>query len=234
MLASDRFRGTLVAAYLAFWLLLAVAPVDRAEWAAENVIVLAFWAALWLIRDRVAFSRLSLAAIFAFLCLHAVGAHYGYAAVPYEAWLERLAGTTLRASFGIERNHYDRAVHLAFGLLLSWPIREFLVQTSDVRGRWSYLLPVALVMASAMSYEVAEWLAVVVAAPDAAAGEAMLGMQGDVWDSQKDMALAALGSMAAMSLAVNLRPRRARALPSPPRRGVAPGLPGRSDQAASA
>jgi putative membrane protein len=168
-----------------------------------------------------------MAAIFTFLCLHEVGAHHGYARVPYEAWLERLTGTTLEATFGAERNHYDRLVHLAFGLLLSWPIREFLIQTSAVRGRWSYLLPVGLVMASAMAYEVAEWLAVALVAP-AGEGADLLGMQGDVWDAQKDMALAASGSMLAMTVAVNLRPEPAH------QRQPGPALARPSDQAASA
>jgi putative membrane protein len=224
---SVSYRGALAVAFLVVWLLLAVDPADRAHWAAENLIVLAFSVALWLIRDRVAFSRFSMAAIFAFLCLHEVGAHHGYAQVPYEAWLERLTGTTLEATLGVERNHYDRLVHLAFGVLLSWPIREFLVQTSAVRGRWSYLLPVGLVMASAMAYEVAEWLAVALVA-QAGEGADLLGMQGDVWDAQKDMALAAGGSMLAMTVAVNLRPERAR------RQQPRSALAGTSDQAASA
>jgi putative membrane protein len=224
---SVSYRGALAIAFLAVWLLLAVDPVNRAHWAAENLIVLAFVVALWLIRDRVAFSRFSMAAIFTFLCLHEIGAHHGYALVPYEAWLERLTGTTLEATLGVERNHYDRLVHLAFGVLLSWPIREFLVQTSAVRGRWSYLLPVALVMAAAMAYEVAEWLAVALVAP-AGEGADLLGTQGDVWDAQKDMALAAAGSMLAMTVAVNLRPEQAR------RRQPRDALAGTSDQAASA
>ena len=124
--------------------------------------------------------------------------------MPYEAWLQAVTGTTLHELVGTERNHYDRLVHLAFGLLLTWPIREALVQTSPVRGRWSYLLPVALVMAAAMAYEVAEWLAVALIAAEGQ-GAQLLGMQGDPWDAQKDMALAALGAMLAMTLAVNLR-----------------------------
>jgi putative membrane protein len=39
-------------------------------------------------------------------------------------------------------------------------------------------------------------------------GSAYLGMQGDMWDAQKDMALGAAGAMLAMTIAVNLTPAR--------------------------
>lgn len=179
----------------------ALAPANRGHWAAEHIMVAGLVGALWLGRATLRFSRLSAWMVFAFLCLHELGAHYTYAEVPYEAWLQAIAGTTLETAFGVERNHYDRLVHLAFGVLLAWPIREALVQLTLLEGRWSYLLTVAVVMAAAMAYEVAEWLAVVAVAP-ADGGAALLGMQGDAWDSQKDMALAAAGAMAALSLAV--------------------------------
>lgn len=221
------YHRALIAAFAAFWLALAIDPARRGHWAAENLFVVAFGVCLWLIRDRVAFSRVGATGIFVFLCLHEIGAHFTYAEVPYETWIEGLTGTTLAAEFGMRRNHYDRLVHFAFGLLLTWPIREFLLQTAPVRGRWSYLLPVALVMAAAMTYEVAEWLAVALFAEEGA-GAALLGMQGDPWDSQKDMALGAAGAMLAMTIAVNLlreetAPRRRPALQPAP-----------SDQAASA
>jgi putative membrane protein len=45
-------------------------------------------------------------------------------------------------------------------------------------------------------YELIEWGAA--ANVDASAGLAFLGAQGDVWDAQKDMALAGLGAILAM------------------------------------
>lgn len=197
----------LVIAYGLIAAAFALAPVDRAHWAAEHIMVVGLAGTLWLGRDRVRLSRFSAWSLLTFLCLHEIGAHYTYAGVPYDDWLRTLTGTTLEETFGVERNHYDRLVHLAFGLLLAWPVREVLVQLTPLEGRWSYLLTTAVMMAAAMAYEVAEWLAVLVAAP-ADGGAAMLGMQGDVWDSQKDMALAAAGAMLALTIAVNLRDRR--------------------------
>jgi putative membrane protein len=208
-LSDSTYRRGLVWAFLGVCLLLAIEPADRLHWAAENLFVVGLAAGLWLGRRAFTLSRLSCTLVFVFLCLHEIGAHHTYAAVPYEAWLEALTGTTLKAEFGLERNHYDRLVHFAFGLLMAWPMREVLVQTSPVRGRWSYLLPVALAMAAAMAYEVAEWLAVALVAEEGQ-GSAYLGMQGDMWDAQKDMALGAAGAMLAMTIAVNLAPARRR------------------------
>jgi putative membrane protein len=200
------YRRGLGVAFACVVVLLGIEPHDRLIWAAENTFVLALLAALVLAYHRLSLvlSRLSCTLLFVFLCLHEIGSHYTYANVPYDAWVGALAGSSVQELLAAERNHYDRVVHLAFGLLLAWPIREVLLQTSPVRGTWSYLLPVALVMAAAMAYEVAEWLAVALVAGEDR-GASLLGAQGDRWDAQKDMALAALGAMAAMSLAVNVR-----------------------------
>lgn len=207
--AADPFRRRVTLAFLVFWAALAVAPANRVDWLAENLLVAGLLGALYVAREDVRLSRASTLAVFAFLASHAVGAHYTYPGVPYDAWLETLTGTTSAELFGFERNHYDRLVHLLFGLLLTQPMREALMQTSPVRGRWSYLLPVAVSMAASSGYEVAEWWIAVAFGGDL--GAAFVGAQGDVWDAQKDMALAAGGAMLAMTVVTNLDHARARA-----------------------
>jgi putative membrane protein len=49
-----------------------------------------------------------------------------------------------------------------------------------------------------MIYELLEWAVAAVFGGDV--GPAYLGTQGDVWDAHKDMALASLGAMIAMTL----------------------------------
>lgn len=63
-------------------------------------------------------------------------------------------------------------------------------------------------MSTSMLYEVVEWAAAVAFPPGPS--RSYLGSQGDEWDAQKDMALAALGALMAMSVIafVNLRTRR--------------------------
>jgi len=60
----------------------------------------------------------------------------------------------------------------------------------------SFYLPVDIVLAFSGLFEIIEWLFVLQVNPEL--GEAYLGMQGDVWDAQKDMALATIGAVIAM------------------------------------
>jgi putative membrane protein len=97
-----------------------------------------------------------------------------------------------------DRLNFDRVVHLSFGLLLAYPIWEVLRRSAGVRGGWSYVLAVVTVLAAGAFYELLEmWIAQVLA-PDI--GDAFVGTQGDIWDAQKDMALAMYGAIAAMTV----------------------------------
>ena len=132
-----------------------------------------------------------------FLTVHAFGAHYTYAKVPFGFWLQDL----LNAG----RNPFDRIVHFAYGLLLAYPIRAILVRLAGVRGAWSYFLPVSATLAQSGLFELIEAVAATMVSPEL--GAAYLGTQGDEWDAQKDMAAALAGAILMMSgaLAVSKR-----------------------------
>ena len=121
----------------------------------------------------------------AFLGLHAIGAHYTYAEVPIGFWLKDL--------LALSRNPFDRIAHFAYGSLMVYPIRELLVRLSGVRGRWSYYLPVAMILALSGLFEIIEAVVAVIVTPEL--GSLYLGTQGDEWDAQKDMAAALGGSL---------------------------------------
>ena len=90
------------------------------------------------------------------------------AAGGFDRWVEALTGRTLSSRTGWERNHFDRLVHFCYGLLLAYPAREVFLRVADVRGFWGYYLPLDVVMATSMLYELIEWgSAVVFAALDA-------------------------------------------------------------------
>jgi putative membrane protein len=140
--------------------------------------------------------------------LHEVGAHYTYAKVPYDAWVQALTGGSLNSLLGWQRNQFDRLAHFAFGLLLAYPIREIFMRVADTRGFWSYYLPLDVTMASSALFELIEWGAALAFGGDL--GAAYLGTQGDPWDAHKDIALASLGAFLAMVIiaAINLRFQR--------------------------
>ena len=183
-------------AFLLFWAVLAIAPNYRQDWLLENALVAPFAILLVVTRRRFPLSRLSYLLIFLFLCLHEIGAHYTYGEVPYDQWAQALGGRSLQETLGLTRNHFDRLVHFAFGLLLAYPIREVFLRVAEARGFWAYYLPLDVTMASSMLFELLEWAAAELFGGDL--GAAYLGTQGDVWDAHKDMALASLGALIAM------------------------------------
>ena len=197
-MARSRYLAILMAVFAVIWLALAIRPRHRADWALENALVLLVVLVLALARRHLALSRLSSTLIFLFLSLHAIGAHYTYSEVPYDVWFTRLTGHSLDELLGWRRNNFDRIVHFAYGLLLALPIREVFVRATGLTGFWSYFLPMDLTMSSSASYELIEWGAAMVFGGDL--GIAYVGAQGDSWDAQKDMLLAASGAFVAMTL----------------------------------
>ena len=207
-LSTHRVLLAAVCAYFALWLALAIQPADRPTWILENALVAGLFGLLWSVRRLFRFSDVSLLLILLFLSLHTVGSHYTYSEVPYDAWWRALTGHTLSRAFGWERNHYDRLVHFCYGLLLAYPIREFFLRIVEVRGFWAYFLPLDFTLSTSAIYELIEWATAEIFGGDL--GMHYLGSQGDIWDAQKDMALAALGALLAMLLAalINRRLKR--------------------------
>jgi putative membrane protein len=174
----------LLAWYVVWWSLLAIAPFDRKDWALENALALALVGTLIATHRRFRFSSLSYLLITLFMTLHAVGAHYTYAEVPVGFWLKDI--------LSLSRNPFDRIVHFAFGFLLVYPLKELLIRTGHVGGFWSVYLPVSGILAQSGFFELVE--ALVAQAVDPDLGAAYLGTQGDEWDAQRDMAAALAGA----------------------------------------
>jgi putative membrane protein len=195
--ARNPFLRRLVLAYGVLWLWAAIRPVDRSTWLLENGLVFVVLGLLAVTHRRFVFSNLSYGLIFAFLALHTIGSHYTYSAVPLGSWLRDL--------LGLGRNHYDRFVHLAFGMLLAYPLRELVLRVAHVHRVWSWVVPVLAVLALSSSYEILESWAARLVDPDV--GLAFVGAQGDVWDGQKDMSLALGGALAGLGIAAGVRRR---------------------------
>lgn len=200
----------LLALFVAIWLALAVSPISRQDWLLENLLVLVAIPALVATRQHMRFSNASYVCLFVFFLLHAVGAHYTYSLVPYDRWWETLTGSTLNELFGWQRNHYDRLVHFLYGMLMLPPSAQLFDRYAPSRGAWRAILPVLFVMSHSVMYEIVEWIAALIVAPEL--GDAYLGTQGDHWDAQQDMALATAGAVLSM-LYVRLRDLSFRRVP---------------------
>ena len=187
---SNRLLQGFILWLILLWIITAINPLYPSDWLLENLLVF-IWGAILIVSYRwFRFSNLSYGLFTVFLSLHLVGAHYTYSETPFGFWLQDL--------FDFERNHYDRIVHFAFGLLLAYPMREILLRRSGVGSGWAYFLTINCVLAFSAVYEVLEVIAAMIVSPEL--GNAYLGTQGDEWDAQKDAFLALLGSIIAMSV----------------------------------
>lgn len=201
-----RFPLLLLAVFLVVAVALGIAPHYRQDWLLENVLVLLTLPVLVLGYRRLRFSDASYAALFVFLVLHEVGAHYTYAEVPWDRWFAALSGFSLHDALGLSRNHFDRAIHFAYGLLLTPAVVELVAARTVSPGVWRWLVPVSLITASSALFELFEWAAAVWFGGDL--GVAYLGTQGDPWDAQQDMLLALLGSVVAVVVLAVLAARK--------------------------
>ena len=170
-------------------------PEKVFDWWLENIAALTFLAALVATYRRLPLSNLSYVLIFVYLSMHEWGAEYKYSDVPLGEWMKPWLGTT--------RNHYDRIMHFSYGLLLSYPMQEWFMRVVGVKSNWRYLLPVESTLAFSACYEMAEAFMASVLTPER--GEEFVGMQGDMWDSQKDMFMAGLGAVSAMIVLAAVR-----------------------------
>jgi putative membrane protein len=173
------------------WIALAIRPRYPADWFLENLITFFCVPLAVLTYRRFQFSDRAYVQATIFAILHTIGSHYTYSEVPIGEWLGDV--------FGLSRNHYDRIVHFAFGFLMLRPTRELVIRNLEALGPAAVCyLSLAAVTFWSLVYEVIEWLVASVADPTA--GTAYLGTQGDVWDAQKDMALACVGALVGLVL----------------------------------
>lgn len=185
--------------YALLWGVMAVSPSDWQNWVLSSVIPAIVVGALVAGRQALPMTSASYVMVGAFLTLHTVGAHYTYARMPL--------GHELALLLGSDRNDYDRAVHFAFGLLLATPIRDCFARLTNARGGLLYYLPVMTIVGLSGLWEILEaWVAQSVS-PEL--GAAYLGSQGDIWDSQKDMAAALYGALLWLALTLWARRRSA-------------------------
>jgi putative membrane protein len=202
---GDRYPLALLVAFVAIFTALGLAPSYREDWLLENLLVFVALPLLLATYRRLRFSNFAYTCLFVFFVLHEIGAHYTYSEVPWREWLA-VVGDGAPAG----RNHYDRFVHFAYGLLLMPAAFELITARMSPRGLWRWLMPVLFIMSHSVIYELIEWLAALRFGGDL--GVAYLGTQGDVWDAQKDMALATFGAVIGLAVvAIRGAARSARA-----------------------
>jgi len=180
-------------------------PHDRFTWWLEIAPALIALPILWVTQRR--FPLTPLAAwflLFEFIILM-IGGHYTYAEVPLFDWIRDTLGQT--------RNNYDKLGHFCQGFIPALVIREILIRKNIVQGKgWLFYLVTSCCLAFSAFYELIEWL---VSELTGSGGDAFLGTQGYVWDTQSDMAMALIGAMAAQLLLGKYHDRQIKRLTPP-------------------
>lgn len=119
-----------------------------------------------------------------------VGGHYTYAEVPLFDYI--------REVFHQSRNNYDKVGHFAQGLVPAMIIRELFIRKNVISNPSFFnFIIISICLAISAAYEWIEWW-VSLATGDG--GDAFLGTQGYVWDTQSDMLFATIGAIVGLIL----------------------------------
>lgn len=191
-------RVTLLAIFLAVFAWSMIRPHEWFTWGLEVFPAVIGLVLVVATHKRFPLTPLLLVLLFVHAIILVVGGHYTYARVPLGFWMQDW--------FGFTRNHYDRIGHFAQGFVPAILAREILIRLRVVRGRrWLFTIVLSICLAFSAAYELLEWA---VAVLSGSKGDSFLGTQGDIWDTQKDMALCALGAIAAQLLLARVHDRQ--------------------------
>lgn len=197
-----------------------IGPHDYFTWFLEVAPVLVGLPVALATQRRFPLSTLLLVLLWWHAVVLIVGGHYTYARVPLGDWMQHW--------FGWSRNNYDKIGHFAQGFVPAILVREVLRRTSPLRdrgdgqaSRWLPFLAGSVCLAFSAFYELVEWR---VAVASGTAADDFLGTQGDVWDTQEDMAWALVGATCALTLLARWHNRSLAKLP-----GRSAGLRAKSD-----
>lgn len=169
-----------------FWIIVAIKPHYRSVWVAENILSVILIFFLIVTYKKFRFSNFTYSMLFLFMILHTIGSYYSYAGVPLFFWIQE--------TFNLSRNHYDRVVHFLFGLVFFFPVLEILERKLKIKNSWAFLLAFLVIVSMKGIFEIIEWGYVWVTSENISVVENYLGMQGDVWDAQKDISVGMVGA----------------------------------------
>ena len=119
-----------------------------------------------------------------------IGGHYTYAEVPLFDYIKEI--------FHQSRNNYDKVGHFMQGFVPAMIIRELFIRKKVIANQnfFNFTI-VSICLAISATYEWIEWF---VSIATGEGGDAFLGTQGYVWDTQSDMLFATIGAIVALLL----------------------------------
>lgn len=185
---SKRLHLALLVSFLAILVWSVIRPHDLFTWILETFPAMIGAVILAATYNKFRFTTLVYILIWMHAIILLVGGHYTYAEVPLFNWI--------RDTLHLSRNHYDRVGHFAQGFVPAMIAREFLLRKTPLQpGKLVVFIVLSICLAISAAYELIEFG---VSMATGSAGDAFLGTQGDIWDTQKDMLMALIGATTAL------------------------------------
>jgi len=179
-----------IAVFVISLLLSAWHPKEYFTWFLEVVPALIAFIVLALTYKRFTFTNLTYGFILLHCIILSIGGHYTYAEVPLFDWIKEIAHQS--------RNNYDKVGHFAQGFVPALIIRELFIRKKVIANPSFFnFIIVAICLAISAAYEWIEWG---VSITTGNGGDAFLGTQGYVWDTQSDMLFATIGAICMLGL----------------------------------
>lgn len=185
---AEPLHITLLVLFIIAYIFSAIRPLDRLAWMGQMTPALLLVFLLVVTYRKFRFSTFVYVMAFLHALLLVYGAHYTYSQNPlFNQWKEQ---------FGWERNYFDRVGHFAQGFVPAFLAKEFLLRGGYVKkGKMLLLIVILSCLGFSAAYELSEFA--VVKIMDVSA-EAVMGMQGDAFDSLWDMIWALIGAILAV------------------------------------
>ena len=166
----------------------AIRPLDRLAWIGQMTPALLLVFLLVVTYRKFRFSTFVYVMAFLHALLLVYGAHVTYSQNPlFNQWKEQ---------FDWERNYFDRVGHFAQGFVPAFLAKEFLLRGGYVKkGKMLLLIVILSCLGFSAAYELSEFAIVKIMDVPA---DAVMGTQGDAFDSLWDMIWALIGASLAL------------------------------------
>jgi len=160
-------------------------PKEYFTWFLEVVPALIGFLILFLTYKKFQFTNFTYFFILLYCYVLFLGGHYTYAEVPLFDWIKEI--------FHQNRNNYDKVGHFFQGFVPAMIVRELFLRKKVIANPSFFnFIIVSICLAISAAYEWIEWW---VSICTGEGGDAFLGTQGYVWDTQSDMLLATIGAI---------------------------------------
>ncbi len=195
---TNKFHLLLLVAVVVAYLFSAIQPYDTFAWLGQSTPAVLYVFLLVVLYPRFRFTTFAYILVFFHVLLLLYGAHFTYSNNPLFNDLADL--------FSWQRNYYDRVGHFAQGFVPAFLFREFYLLGGYVKkGKVLALIVILSCLGLSAAYELGEFALIKLLDVPM---DAVMGTQGDGFDSYWDMLWALIGSLAALAVFGNLHLRQ--------------------------